>query len=84
MCSKGKLHSVAYFCINIKIQPISLTLLHPEWPKLYAILAFLSAIGLKELIITYKNFDMGDRGTHLWVVSMLISRCHFLFTYSHL
>ena len=29
------------------MDPFTLTLLHSEWPKLYGVLAFLSAIGLK-------------------------------------
>ena len=30
-----------------------MTLLHSEWPKLYTILAFLSAKGLKKIIISF-------------------------------
>ena len=45
----GRLSGVATlsFCNLFKG---SLTLLHSEWPKLYGVLAMLSAIGLKEII----------------------------------
>ena len=35
---------------------LTLTLLHSEWPKLYRVLAFLNAIGLK----TFGNFSKGE------------------------
>ena len=35
-----------------------LTLLHPERPKLYAILAFLGAIGLNNTLINITNYQM--------------------------
>ena len=37
--------------LPLKVYQFSLTLLHSEWPKIYAILAFLSAIGLKYSLI---------------------------------
>ena len=44
-------NDILFSCwINILTRGIFLTLLHSERPKLYAILAFLSAIGLKEKI----------------------------------
>ena len=38
-----------YFDFFTVLQLSFLTLLHPEWPKLYGVLAVLSAIGLKKL-----------------------------------
>ena len=39
--------------------PTILTLLHSERPKFYTILAFLSAVGLKQCMVGQMNFSMG-------------------------
>ena len=44
----------SYFIETVIV--LHLTLLHSEWPKLYTILAFLSAIGLKHEKKQTKNF----------------------------
>ena len=41
---------------------LPLTLLHSERPKLYGVLAFLSAIGLKERICFFKKLTPTDKG----------------------
>ena len=44
---KGHLLQFLFGPLRVKQKILKLTLLHSERPKLYAILAFLSAIGLK-------------------------------------
>ena len=40
---------------------ILLTLMHSEWPKLHRVLAFLSAIGLKEIIFSKRRKFFSSR-----------------------
>ena len=42
----------------MKVHPYTLTFLHSEWPKLYEVLAVLSAIGLKVIMFMSDFYDL--------------------------
>ena len=48
------------FCHKQRCELTALTLLHSEWPKLYRVLAILSAIGLRENEL-FRNKDVEKR-----------------------